>query len=310
MIAGHIDFGRTFDHYIHAYHIPLFFFISGYLYKKPYSIGELIKKRARTLLVPYLSFGLIYWAGDCVFTKHSFNVDTLVRLLTFNHKGLAIAGALWFLTSAFISSILYCIIREKFKSKISCVLAVCLIPLCGIYFPKAVNFRLPWCADTALVGVGLMGAGNALKNKLDSEYIIEKNTVLGIMILVNIAMIFTNGMINMRKAQYANVPVFWINAILAIVILFEISKRINKQTHRFGKYIANELRFIGRNTVVYLCMNQLLILWINGLCDYMGIQSMRIEGAYKLVMLVMLLVLLHFITKLFNQTRLKILIGK
>ncbi len=32
MIMGHIGFGDCFDFFIHAFHMPMFFFISGFLY--------------------------------------------------------------------------------------------------------------------------------------------------------------------------------------------------------------------------------------------------------------------------------------
>lgn len=34
MIMGHIGFGGRFDYFIHAFHIPMFFFISGFFIEK------------------------------------------------------------------------------------------------------------------------------------------------------------------------------------------------------------------------------------------------------------------------------------
>lgn len=34
MIMGHIGFGERFDYFIHAFHIPMFFFISGFFIEK------------------------------------------------------------------------------------------------------------------------------------------------------------------------------------------------------------------------------------------------------------------------------------
>ena len=33
MIMAHIGFGGLFDHFVHAFHMPLFFFVSGYFFK-------------------------------------------------------------------------------------------------------------------------------------------------------------------------------------------------------------------------------------------------------------------------------------
>lgn len=29
MVMGHIGFGYVFDHFIHAFHMPMFYFVSG-----------------------------------------------------------------------------------------------------------------------------------------------------------------------------------------------------------------------------------------------------------------------------------------
>ena len=34
MIMAHIGFGDTFNHYVHAFHMPMFFFASGYFFKE------------------------------------------------------------------------------------------------------------------------------------------------------------------------------------------------------------------------------------------------------------------------------------
>ena len=34
MVMGHIGFGGKFDKFIHAFHMPMFFFISGFFYKE------------------------------------------------------------------------------------------------------------------------------------------------------------------------------------------------------------------------------------------------------------------------------------
>lgn len=30
MVMGHVYFGNAFDHFIHGFHMPMFFYISGY----------------------------------------------------------------------------------------------------------------------------------------------------------------------------------------------------------------------------------------------------------------------------------------
>ena len=46
MVMGHIGFGGIFDKFIHAFHMPMFFFVSGYFYhRKVTSLYDYCKKR-------------------------------------------------------------------------------------------------------------------------------------------------------------------------------------------------------------------------------------------------------------------------
>lgn len=68
-----VVFGHTINtgellHWIYSFHMPLFFIISGFLVSPPplraEGIGDFIKKRLKTLMLPYLTFVVItmaYW---------------------------------------------------------------------------------------------------------------------------------------------------------------------------------------------------------------------------------------------------------
>lgn len=54
MIMGHVDFGAAFDKYIHAFHMPAWFFLSGYFWNYDnLSYGEFVKKKIKAFIVPY-----------------------------------------------------------------------------------------------------------------------------------------------------------------------------------------------------------------------------------------------------------------
>ena len=60
MIMGHVGFGNEFDHWIHAFHMPIFFIISGYFYSPEKSKNWLknTQKKIKTIIVPYIIFGI------------------------------------------------------------------------------------------------------------------------------------------------------------------------------------------------------------------------------------------------------------
>ena len=60
MIMGHISFGELFSKFIHAFHMPLFFIASGYLYKKM-PVGGVIYKRIKRFILPYILVGFFHY---------------------------------------------------------------------------------------------------------------------------------------------------------------------------------------------------------------------------------------------------------
>ena len=59
MIMGHMGFGNDFDFYIHGFHMPLFFFVSGYLFNIKRTFCEVISRKFKALIIPYASFGMV-----------------------------------------------------------------------------------------------------------------------------------------------------------------------------------------------------------------------------------------------------------
>ncbi|EUJ29371.1 acyltransferase [Listeria cornellensis FSL F6-0969] len=57
VVWGHMNIPIALETIIYSFHMPLFFFISGYLYKKNNnSFKEVVKKKATVLLIPYFFF--------------------------------------------------------------------------------------------------------------------------------------------------------------------------------------------------------------------------------------------------------------
>lgn len=80
IVVGHLPVPSFIREWIFSFHVPLFFFISGFLYKPGrYSEKELVLRKFRTLLVPYFFFMipcvltnmLVYGKGlDVMFPKY------------------------------------------------------------------------------------------------------------------------------------------------------------------------------------------------------------------------------------------------
>ena len=77
MVMGHIGFGATFDKFIHAFHMPMFFFVSGFLYKRTDSkIYDVLIRKAKSLIVPY--FVLEYFSVYYIVSYLGFRLNTII----------------------------------------------------------------------------------------------------------------------------------------------------------------------------------------------------------------------------------------
>lgn len=69
VVIGHTD--SPLHDFIYLFHMPLFFFLSGYAYKKidSYNPIKVIKKRFKSLYIPFISIQLVYLMLHNIFIK-------------------------------------------------------------------------------------------------------------------------------------------------------------------------------------------------------------------------------------------------
>lgn len=314
MVAGHVGFGNAFDYYIHAFHMPMFYIISGYLYKnKNIKFREFVIKKIRSLIIPYLIFG-IFHEVIIIFigiVRNDVNIlSDMYHLLLYNHENMPIAGGLWFLTSLFFMDILiYCL--EKLVNiwlKYSCIIFLVIL---GYVIPFYT--RLPLSMDTALVGVGLFYIGKYMH---ETEIGLRSNRKLlycSIAIIIGSILAFVNGYVNVRQGIYSNLVLFFIVSFLMTYGMLVVCQKFNLK----GSIAFNELKFIGRNTMVYVCLNQILILLISKPLFMLLtiIQPIMKENVIvililKICILISVCVILHILTSILNRRNLKFIIGK
>ena len=309
MIMGHIYFGKLFDIFIHAFHIPMFFIISGYLFStKNVDFKEFIMKKSKQLLVPYIVFGVFHLIIYILMNLNSIdNITSRTFALFFMPtNSMPISGALWFLLSLFFADIMYYFII-KINNKIVRTIISLVISSIGIlisYF-----FRLPYGMDVAMVAVFLMNIGSYIKEYKDKIF----NINIFIMILLGIldvVLIYTNGMVGFKSGIYSNVLLFFINAIVSSVIILYISNLIcNIKLNKFKlyNYFKDLLIYIGSNSICYLIFNQLVIMVVLKVFEFLHIPT---NYYVKVLIIPIVLFLLYIINKIFNTKRLKVLIGK
>lgn len=314
MVMGHMDFGYQFDYYIHAFHVPVWFFISGWFQKNNHLGFQNVKRKIHKLIIPYFIWGFLQYPVWILFNRSANNkLEPLMNLFWENTNLLMpIAGALWFLTCLFFTELIFAFIQNKFKNKINKTAAVFIMIITGFSLPHYFQIRLPWAIDVSFVTVGFMAIGYYLKTYFNNEHVkrffnlsIIEIIVLGI---INSASIFVNGYVNLRTGSYSCYFLFWINAILAIVVFWDACRIVD---HKCSKcFLVTEIKFIGRYSMIYLVLNQLLVLIGNRILYRLHIGNIAVVLMVKAIFVLLIMVILHHIALIFNLRRLSWMIGK
>ena len=149
---------------IYAFHMPLFFIISGYLTygrDKHKPLKQFCRKKLYQLIVPFLLFAIIL----CFYEN---GIKGWVYILYGSRNALSIANTftpLWFLPCFFVSAMLYNII-ERIGNRIVSTIIVIATGMVGFILPRTImqgiTLGLPLSIDVAMVGVLLMLIGGVM----------------------------------------------------------------------------------------------------------------------------------------------------
>jgi fucose 4-O-acetylase-like acetyltransferase len=127
VVIFHFSDINLLDLWVLSFCMPLFFFASGYLYKKK-PIVENFTHKFRTIVVPYICFGLITsaWSiiNDIYFHREFSVTGYLIGLLKANYSGIIYNRELWFLPSLFVTINLYNIFMNLFGKKLTYIIVL------------------------------------------------------------------------------------------------------------------------------------------------------------------------------------------
>lgn len=258
MVFDHAGFGSTAHIFIQSFHMPLFFIVSGYLWKqRPF--GKVVSIRFRTLLVPYFFFSFLYFClSAMVLRRNQFDALIVLKAIflfptdLFNHSWFS---ALWFLPCMFLTSITYAILSKyKFFYKAVCVL---IITTLGAIWSSTSDVMLPFCLEPFTAALMFMLIGEAIR-KFNLDYKIFSLKCSTILLMVCWAILtYLNKSVDMRSARFNIVPLYFLNGVLGTLAFWGLSRWINAWHFRTADMIQKSLQFVGVYSIVYLCIHQL-----------------------------------------------------
>lgn len=305
MVMGHVGFGNIFDKFIHSFHMPMFFFISGYMFRKnKYPLKKYLLKKMKSLLIPYIFWGLISFAAWTAFKE--FEPKYLRILFWDNTSGIAISGALWFLSALFISDFVFFLI-QKIENKYIKVLIIAFIAIIGTILSLVHKIKFPFALLQAFIGIGFMGIGFYLKIKNEKNGFISNVRILPLIALsiVGITTSMYNNEVNMRCSNYGNGLLFWISATIWSFIILIVSMKFEN----INFPLKNKFLIIGEDSISFVCLNQIVIYAIGFIFNkvYFPISPLYLKN---IIFFVCTMALIYIFNTFFMSSPIKHLFGK
>lgn len=264
--------GHTIDStakYIFWFHMPLFFFISGYLYKKKSNYSDFFKKKFLYLIIPYVSF-LIFFTILVYFpsivsilqkpgsSKLSeiiiFTTSIILKQIYGGANLQAWFGVFWFITCLFFTQQLYNIIYNKFGYNNWFLASIMFLSYCL----AIINYRLyqnlvfPLSINIVAMALPFYWMGNM---SAKFELINYKMVILGIIFFLSIILvdIFSTQHFpfNMKNTAYG-IP--FISLLIALAGIF-ISNHLAVILSR-NSFTRSLLSEIGSASMLIMYLHQ------------------------------------------------------
>lgn len=264
VIVGHAAGNTDAPFYrvvLYAFHMPLFFMVSGMVLKpaEKYDLQHwkyFLSKNFLALMVPYFIWGAIY---------SQFSYRNLGWIAYGSWQALGKAGtltSLWFLPALFGARVLMELVFMLFRKinansrMLAAVVSVIAFAI-GLLLPKLEN-GYPWCADVAVVALGFLAFGYAVQDLLKKFYTSVPKFVYWIAMIISMAM-FVLG-IYMQKdnlqlmlmcaSTYGNIILFFWNAISGSAAALFLSMIISDsgKTSKVMGGVKKKISYVGTLT--------------------------------------------------------------
>lgn len=312
VIIGHWNIPYITD-YLYAFHIPLFFFLSGVVYSLKKSFALFFKTKIQRIIIPYFCLGITVVFSNLLFSKgFGFGLTDVVkeaRLLVVQER----YTTLWFFACLLILNILMYPLIRYVRCRWLSDFIVFIICLCGILLWRNGILVLPWNIDAAMVVLPFFYGGYRLKEVLISLgniqkrhfYIIVIVTFFGILVwLLNTwNMALTGEKVDLF---YSNLNIELLTFLaatigVAMIVLFSMS------------HINCIIKYIGENSILFFVWHQTIILQV--LCRIywkIGImQSNYIEiNIIKCFSVILTLVIITILNEVIIHSGLKYILGR
>ncbi|AIY42089.1 Xanthan biosynthesis acetyltransferase GumF [Collimonas arenae] len=222
---------------IFSFHVPLFFFLSGFLLKASKlnaTVFSNVKQTVRTLGVPYVFFFLfafLYWIATrnigekgVLFSGRAW-YEPVAGLFTGLEPDLYIDPPLWFFPCLILTAIMYQASR-KFMTLLASTGLFAVLAFVVTMIWKYLPYRLPLGMDSMWIALSFYAIGQFVRDKMQ----FENRAVIYLLLIFSLSstlLIYTgsfNDKVDLANMYFGMRPAFYLlTSLLGIIATFSVS---------------------------------------------------------------------------------------
>lgn len=284
VIAGHLFIsGSYLSSVIFSFHMPLFFFLSGLLFRTDKCAHAFIKKKVNSLLIPfgmYVTVGIVFTliiqiAKIFSGVTTSLTIKAILKDIYQGAPNVFYVGQLWFLISLFWVNIIAYFFVKYLKVYYLRIFVLLLFVLYVVTISPQVRAFLPGHLSPLMIDTSVMASVFFIIGYYLKDFIASLMCNLSCMkecIICSITFIVTlfsplNGWVNIAIPKFGNIVLYFMFATSGILTTIVISDVVTKKC------------FCGiRNAITFLGANSMFIFAIHSLPVYLFCYLIRITG--------------------------------
>ncbi len=312
VILGHLNTGGQYSrNLIYAFHMPLFFLLSGVFSNTNIEFKQYFLKNLKRIYVPFATFlgiDLLFSLLIAIFNNSNIASILYNYLHSFFGVRFFISNRpLWFLFALFfIQTVYYYISKSNFLKLLAIALGVFVVATCKVFeYKHGVMYiiALP-CLSFYVLGDIFRTYILTLSEKVNAhklKYIFATTLLLFVFVFTSIQ----NETVDMSKYVYGNWMLFFTGALLGSFVLLVISVFFSN-----SKLLTKWLTFFGENTIIILVTHYYLCrILLPSLMTRFGMREYLYSTTTQIV--VFILVAAWMVPTIrFSDRNLKLIFGK
>jgi len=270
VVWGHVYGGYSFD-LIFLFHMPLFFFLSGMLFKPVTDVAAFARYKARQLLVPYAVFLLLInivlgvhlqWLPHAPGALLRFVTDLLLG----GSRLSAWVAAFWFVTSFYAVLLIEACLIGRYAPRTVFWLHALMLALSILNAWLVPQWQVPWALNVALAAAPFFYAGS-LWNQVPDQRRLERWAMAVVsvalpVVILNRLLGWNLGLGYDMKVTHYGIPVVSFVVALACCVLVARLARTLAARHAPS---ARLLAALGRAAIVIMFMHMVFTMGLAAL---------------------------------------------